>query len=149
LSENISYFKRELKSNPLALYGGTMMLGPVFVGTPPVEFQVIFDTGSNFFFLAGDGCRVLPGHNQYDQWKSSTAVSLGKAFYTSFIGGSAVFGFQYTDTVTIAISLSQDRISASLSSGLETTKKSRRTVLWECFSRASPSTIPVHSSEPS
>jgi cathepsin D len=84
------------------MYGGTMLLGPVSVGDPAVEFQVNFDTGSSLFFLAGVNCRPRPGHNRYDTTKSSTAVSLDKGFEIRYRDGSAVFGTLIDDTVTIA-----------------------------------------------
>jgi cathepsin D len=102
LSGNISDYKRELKSNPLTMHSGMMWLGTVSVGTPRVKFQVEFDTGSSGFFLAGENCRPLPGHNRYNPTKSDTAKSLRKFFRTRFGDGSTVFGTQYIDTVTIA-----------------------------------------------
>jgi cathepsin D len=76
-------------------------IGPVSVGTPPVEFQVVFDTGSSFFFLADANCRIRPGHNRYDPTKSSTAKSLEKDFRIQYGDRSWVFGMRYNDTVAI------------------------------------------------
>jgi hypothetical protein len=98
----LSDFKRELKSNPLTVHPGMMWTGPISVGTPAVEFQVNFDTGSSFFFLADENCRIRPGRNRYDPKKSSTAVSLEKPFQMGYFDGSGVSGFQYTDTVAVA-----------------------------------------------
>jgi cathepsin D len=101
LSGDISDFKRALESNMLTKHQ-MRWTGPVSVGTPAVEFQLIFDTGSSFFFLADANCRIHPGHNRYDPTKSSTAKSLEKGFRIKYADGSTVVGTRYSDNVTIA-----------------------------------------------
>jgi hypothetical protein len=79
-----------------------MWIGSVSVGTPAVQFQVEFDTGSSIFFLAGENFQIQPGHNRYEPTKSSTAISLEEEFSVGFRDGGAVFGMLYNDTVDIA-----------------------------------------------
>ncbi|KAF9220680.1 acid protease [Gyrodon lividus] len=76
--------------------------GTISVGTPPVNFDVMFDTGSSDLMLPDIDCDdSCDAHVMYDPGASSTSVELGKRFGVDFMGGDGAFGFQYDDNVTI------------------------------------------------
>ncbi|KAK3811379.1 MAG: aspartic peptidase domain-containing protein [Linnemannia elongata] len=80
----------------------TLWTGKISVGTPPVTFDVVFDTGSSDFFLPGPHCgSSCDGHKIYNPDSSSTAQNIGKTFDFSFGDGATVSGDQYTDIINI------------------------------------------------
>jgi hypothetical protein len=101
LSLGVRDFKRAIESNPLTNEAGQVWLGTVYVGTPPVAFQVDFDTGSSDFVIPAQGCRNCRGA-QYNPAASSTSVDLEEPFEVVFGDGSQVSGSLYNDTVNIA-----------------------------------------------
>jgi cathepsin D len=82
-------------------YSEKMWTGPIFVGNPPVQFNVNFDTGSGGFFLATKGCEGGLGRTLYDPSRSFTAIPLSKPFRIRYEDGSGASGELYKDTVTI------------------------------------------------
>ncbi|KAL6299535.1 aspartic peptidase domain-containing protein [Sparassis latifolia] len=80
--------------------------GSIAVGTPPVSFNVILDTGSADLWLAGDttngsASNVPSGIPLFDPSASSTFQSLGKAFEIQYQSGTAL-GVLGQDTVQMA-----------------------------------------------
>jgi len=53
-------------------------VGNMTVGSPPQEFQVLFDTGSGHVLLPHKACKnkVCLEHHQYSPWASSTAIDV-------------------------------------------------------------------------
>jgi cathepsin D len=96
-SLGIKNFKRLLVNNELEEIEERMWTGPITVGTPPVLFNVKFDTATSNFFLATIGCEPCLAHNLYDPASSSTAHPL----HTNFIIGASVTGQLWTDTVRL------------------------------------------------
>ncbi|KAF9368412.1 hypothetical protein CPB97_004648, partial [Podila verticillata] len=76
--------------------------GPITVGTPAVDFNVVFDTGSADLILPSSSCSSCGSHMVYDPSTSSTSSDLGQTFELNFGGTSTASGEQYSDTVTIA-----------------------------------------------
>lgn len=90
-------------SNPLVDDGGALWHGVISVGTPPIQYNVDFDTGSSDLFLPGPDCTInCAGHQIYDPKNSSTSASVGTNFTLQYGDGSSVTGFQYRDVVSIA-----------------------------------------------
>ncbi|KAF9225077.1 acid protease [Gyrodon lividus] len=82
--------------------GTNLWSGTVSVGTPPLIYTVMFDTGSSDFILPGIACDAsCDGHTLYDPASSLTSVNLGEPFVAEFEGGDSAFGQGHTDNVTI------------------------------------------------
>ena len=79
-----------------------MWSGNITVGMPQQLFTVDFDTGSADLFLPGPKCITCQGHSVYDPSRSQTAHGLGDGFTLQYGDGSAVTGWQFEDTVSIA-----------------------------------------------
>jgi cathepsin D len=100
-SLGIKNFKRLVVNNQLQYLEPLLWMGPISVGTPPVQFNVAFDTGIGDFFLATIGCENFQGHTLYDPTGSSTAHALDRNFNIWTSDGSNVSGQLWTDTVRI------------------------------------------------
>jgi cathepsin D len=75
--------------------------GPVSVGTPPQNFQLLFDTGSSNLWFPSSLCTNCYFHNHYDHTKSSSYVANGTQWSIQYGSGSAT-GFISGDIVNIA-----------------------------------------------
>ncbi|KAA0153969.1 hypothetical protein FNF27_05380 [Cafeteria roenbergensis] len=80
-------------------FANAQWYGPISVGTPPQEFQVVFDTGSSNVWVPSstctqDACKNKP---KYDHTKSSTYVANGTKFNILY-GSGPVAGFVSEDT---------------------------------------------------
>jgi len=88
-------------------YANAQYYGTVKVGTPPQEFQVIFDTGSSNFWIPEKGCIncgyifIHGGKSKYDKKKSDSFKENGAPFDITY-GSGQVSGKFETDTVTLA-----------------------------------------------
>ncbi len=74
----------------------------VEVGTPPVSFTVVPDTGSSNLWLYASTCWAIPCwyHDLYDKKMSSTYGKEGSDFRISY-GSGGVWGTVSTDIVKI------------------------------------------------
>ncbi|KAF9218733.1 acid protease [Gyrodon lividus] len=76
--------------------------GTISIGTPPLTYTVLFDTGASDLVLPGVDCDAsCDGHVTYGPAFSSTSVNLSKPFAIEYRNGDTVFGQQHTDNVTI------------------------------------------------
>jgi len=72
-------------------YANAQYYGTVKVGTPPQEFQVIFDTGSSNFWIPEKGCIncgyifIHGGKSKYDKKKSDSFKENGAPFVSIYI----------------------------------------------------------------
>ncbi|KAF9226015.1 acid protease [Gyrodon lividus] len=74
----------------------------ISIGTPPLTYTVVFDTGSSDFVLPGIDCDyTCHGHVRYNPASSSTSVNLGQPFDLEYESDESAFGQQHTDNVTI------------------------------------------------
>lgn len=107
-SEQISavYEKKE-ESEVIKDYANAQYYGVVKIGSPPQEFEVIYDTGSSNLWVPEVGCVhcgykfIHGGKNKYDSQASETFVKDGSDFSIQY-GSGAVSGVFAQDTVTLA-----------------------------------------------
>ncbi|KAF9219412.1 acid protease [Gyrodon lividus] len=82
--------------------GPHLWFGTVSIGTPPLFYTVVFDTGSSDLILPGVDCDdSCYGHAIYNPASSSTSVNLCEPFAIEYGTGDSAFGHLYTDNVTI------------------------------------------------
>jgi phytepsin len=88
----------------LTEYSSAQYYGPIQIGTPGQNFQVLFDTGSSNLWIPSSKCPIYEFgcdfHSQYNAKKSSTYVANGQKFSIQY-GSGAVSGFLSQDSVTI------------------------------------------------
>ncbi|CAO2599661.1 CYM, partial [Lemmus lemmus] len=77
--------------------------GTIYIGTPPQEFTVVFDTGSSELWVPSVYCssRVCRKHHRFDPSKSFTFQNLSKPLFVQY-GTGRVQGFLGYDTVTVS-----------------------------------------------
>jgi len=89
---------------PEADYDDIEYVGTVEIGTPPVTFYVIYDTGSSNLWVPGSkctDCTASPGccnHTKFDSSKSSTYTAVGTPFVLPY-GSGTVLGYVSQDNV--------------------------------------------------
>jgi len=83
---------------PIHDFKNAQYYGPVSLGTPNVEFSVIFDTGSSNLWVPSKGCTECLGKTLYDSSQSSSYKANGTKFEIMY-GSGPVSGFLSFDTV--------------------------------------------------
>lgn len=99
--------KKTAKKNDIVVkdYRNAQYYGEVKVGTPPVSFRVVFDTGSSNFWVPAKGCKhcgfpILFRKKKYDPDLSSSYVMNGTKFDIEY-GSGAVAGVLGEDIVSL------------------------------------------------
>jgi hypothetical protein len=79
---------------------GVQFYGPISVGTPPQNFQVVYDTGSSNLWLPAPNCSTCGFKPRYYSAKSSTYAPNGTIFSVMY-GSGPVSGFESDDTIAL------------------------------------------------
>mmetsp|Transcript_11397 Transcript_11397/g.21323 ORF Transcript_11397/g.21323 Transcript_11397/m.21323 type:complete len:443 (-) Transcript_11397:138-1466(-) len=105
ITTDVSEKKQE--SEIIKDYANAQYYGIVKIGTPPQEFEVIYDTGSSNLWVPEVGCVhcgykfIHGGKNKYDSQASDSYVQDGTEFSIQY-GSGAVSGVFGQDTVILA-----------------------------------------------
>ncbi|GAA5846445.1 hypothetical protein JCM3766R1_001891 [Sporobolomyces carnicolor] len=101
-------FKLRKRANPqsLSYEGDSLWTGPIYVGTPPQEFRVYYDTASSDLSLASTTCldASCSGKARYDWEASATANATIFTVESNWVEGDTGSGRLIRDTVTIGTS---------------------------------------------
>jgi len=104
-----------LPDEPLENYLDAQYYGPIELGTPGQNFNVIFDTGSSNLWVPSATCPVWEvacrTHNRYDSTASSSYKPNGTEFEIHY-GSGSMSGFLSTDTCCFAGLCAQDQTFA-------------------------------------
>ncbi|KAK2506524.1 hypothetical protein MC885_005881 [Smutsia gigantea] len=94
----------EVAHEPLTNYLDCQYFGKIYIGTPPQEFTVVFDTGSSDLWVPSVYCKsdACQNHHRFDPSKSSTFQTMGEPLSVQYSRGTmrGVMGF---DTVTFLL----------------------------------------------
>ena len=80
--------------------GRNYLHGPLFFGTSMSEFDVVYDTGSDWIVVEGKSCTNCPGKN-YDPATSTSAKKKNSTLIQRNYGQATFFGTSWTDKVCL------------------------------------------------
>jgi len=85
---------------PISNFMNAQYYGPISIGTPNQDFNVIYDTGSSNLWVPSMWC-LFCDHKKYVSFSSSTYVANGTKFNITY-GTGSLAGFLSSDTVNMA-----------------------------------------------
>ncbi|XP_040111871.1 pregnancy-associated glycoprotein 1-like [Oryx dammah] len=106
----ISFRGSNITIHPLRNIMDVAYMGSITIGTPPQEFQVIFDTGSSDLWVPSDLCTIpaCSKHSRFRDLQSSTFRITNKTFSITY-GSGRMEGVVVHDTVRIGDLVSTDQ----------------------------------------
>uniref|UniRef100_A0A452FVQ8 Peptidase A1 domain-containing protein n=1 Tax=Capra hircus TaxID=9925 RepID=A0A452FVQ8_CAPHI len=106
----ISFHGSNLTIHPLRNIRDTFYVGNITIGTPPQEFQVVFDTGSAVLWVPSVFCNssTCSTHVRFRHHQSSTFRPTNKTFWINY-GAGRMKGVVAHDTVRIGDLVSTDQ----------------------------------------
>ncbi|XP_027815116.1 pregnancy-associated glycoprotein 4-like [Ovis aries] len=106
----ISFRGSNLTIHPLRDIRDTFYVGNITIGTPPQEFQVVFDTGSAVLWVPSVFCNssTCSTHVRFRHLESSTFRPTNKTFWINY-GAGRIEGVVVRDTVRIGDLVSTDQ----------------------------------------
>ncbi|XP_027815155.2 pregnancy-associated glycoprotein 1-like isoform X1 [Ovis aries] len=107
----ISFRGSNLTTLPLRNISGMLHMGTITIGTPPQEFQVLFDTGSSFLWVPSISCKssMCSTRARFRHLLSSTFRSTNVTFRITYESGR-IKGIVVRDTVRIGDLVSTDQL---------------------------------------
>ncbi|XP_025142240.3 pregnancy-associated glycoprotein 1 [Bubalus bubalis] len=107
---HISFRGSNLTTLPLRNIRDLVYMGNITIGTPPQEFQVVFDTGSSDLWVPSDFCTspACSTHFRFRHFQSSTFRPTNKTFRIIY-GSGRMKGVVAHDTVRIGDLVSTDQ----------------------------------------
>lgn len=96
------YTSNDVPVIPLNDFSDTQYYGNIEIGTPPVTFKVVFDTGSSNVWVPSSKCFSMSCllHNRYNSAKSSTYQKDGRPLNITY-GSGGITGFLSQDIVSV------------------------------------------------
>ncbi|KAI8081404.1 rhizopuspepsinogen precursor [Halteromyces radiatus] len=86
---------------PMINYENLEFIGSVYIGTPPVKYDLDFDTGSSDLWIPSTTCTTCVNKTTYNPNQSSSYVKEGKPFQLSYLDKSNSSGITGLETITI------------------------------------------------